>query len=106
MGRTAERPPAFRPHSLYAYQLDGDEFCDEVCEGVSETWTVEECGIELEVEAGTFTVCRQSATAGWDETLVWIEWYDPENNLLVKTRYDDAWTDLIVVELSAYDLVE
>lgn len=95
-----------REPSVYAYQLDGDEDCDEPCEGVSETWTVEECGIELEVEAGTFTVCRQSATAGWDETLVWIEWYDPEMNLIVKTRYDDAWTDLIVVELSAYDLVE
>jgi len=90
----------------YGYQRDGDEFCDEVCEGITETWTVEECGIELEVEAGTFTVCRQSATADWDDTLVWIEWFDPENNLIIKTRYDDAWTDLIVVELSAYDLVE
>ena len=90
----------------YAYQRNGDEFCDEVCEGQIHTWTVEACGIELEVEAGTFTVCRQSATANWDENLVWIEWFDPENNLIIKTRYDDAWTDLIVVELSDYDLVE
>ena len=37
---------------------------------------------------------------------MWIEWYDPENDLAVKTRYDDAWTGLIVVELSAYELVE
>ena len=63
-------------------------------------------GIELEVEVGTFTVRRQTDTVDWDETIVWIEWYDPEKNLLVKTRYDDAWTDQGVVELSAYDLVE
>ena len=86
--------------------MTATSFCDEVCEGNIHTWTVEECGIELEVEAGTFTVCRQSATANWDDNLVWIEWYDPEKNLQIMTRYADAWTDPIVVELSAYDLVE
>ena len=86
----------------YAWQApDG-----EVFEGLTETWTVEECGIELEVGDNTFTVCRQSATANWDDNLVWIEWYDPENNLLVKTRYAETGSELIVVELSAYDLVE
>ena len=85
----------------YGWQRDGDEFCDDTCEGLAETWTVEECGIELEVEAGTFTVCRQSATANWDPDVDWIEWFDPENNLQVKTRYYGS-----VIELSDYDLVE
>ena len=67
---------------------------------------MEECGVELEVEAGTFTVCRQSATANWDENLERIEWYDPEKNLQVMTHYADTYTDLIVVELSAYELLE
>ena len=26
----------------YAYQRDGDEFCDDICEGITETWTVED----------------------------------------------------------------
>ena len=95
-----------REPSVYGYRHPGDENCDEVCEGVSETWTVEECGIELEVPAGTFTVCRQSATASWDDNLVWIEWYDPEENLQIKTHYDDSWNDPEVIELSAYDLME
>ena len=95
-----------RDPSVYGYRRPGDENCEDVCEGVSETWTVEECGIELEVQAGTFTVCRQSATASWDENLVWIEWYDPERNLQVKTRYDDSWNDLEMTELSSYDLTE
>ena len=90
---------------VYAYQRDGDEDCDEPCEGVAETWTVEECGIELEVAAGTFTCvaspppptgttpsCGSSGT-----TLKSTDRQDP---------YDDTWTDLIVVELSAFDLVE
>ena len=51
--------------------------------------------------AGTFTVCRQSAEASWDPDVRWIEWYDPVNDLAVKTIYYDA-----VVELSDYDLVE
>ncbi len=85
----------------YAYQRDGDEFCDDICEGITETWTVEECGIELEVIAGTFTVCRQSATASWDPDVDWVIWFDPENNLRVKTDFQGG-----VTELSAYELVE
>ena len=84
----------------YGYQRDGDEFCEDVCE-ITETWTLEECGIELEVAAGTFTVCRQSAAASWDSNVDWIEWFDPENNLRVKTRFYGG-----VSELSDYNLVE
>ena len=57
---------------MYCDYGDADE-----CYELEDTWTVEACGIELEVEAGTFTVCRQSAAVDWDETIVWIEWYDP-----------------------------
>lgn len=39
----------------YGFFQAGSEFCDEICEGLTETWTVEECGIELEVAAGLFT---------------------------------------------------
>ena len=84
----------------YGYQEDGSEFCDDVCKS-AETWTVEACGIELEVVAGTFMVCRQSATASWDPDVDWTEWFDPENNLRVKTRFYGA-----VSELSDYNLVE
>lgn len=73
-------------------------------------FTVEECGIELEVEAGTFTVCRISVAAvSWlddIQDLEWNAWYDPENHLLVKQRYVDPLTDRGVIELSAYELVE
>lgn len=77
-------------------------------------FTVEECGIELEVAAGTFTVCRIAATdASWLESagitieeVHWTSWYDPENDLEVKQGYSDPWNDLGVMELSAYDLVE
>ena len=77
-------------------------------------FTVEACGIELEVPAGTFTVCRITATdASWlegagigIEDVEWTFWYDPENDLEVKTHYADPWNDLGVTELSAYELVE
>ena len=77
-------------------------------------FTVEACGIELEVAAGAFTVCRIVTTdASWFEEfgitiedVDWTVWYDPENHLLVKWRYADPWLDLGVTELSAYELVE
>ena len=76
--------------------------------------TVEVCGIELEVAAGTFTVCRIAATdASWlegagitIEDVDWAHWYDPEKDLEVKYRYVDPWNDLGDRELSAYELVE
>ena len=77
-------------------------------------FTVEACGIELEVAAGTFTVCRIAATdASWlegagitIEDVLWTSWYDPEHDLEVKWQYADPWVDLGVSELSAYQLVE
>ena len=77
-------------------------------------FTVEACGIELEVAAGTFTVCRIVATdASWyegagigAEDVDWVVWYDPAHDLEVKRRYIDPWTDQGVTELSAYELVE
>ena len=77
-------------------------------------FTVEACGIELEVPAGTFTVCRITATdASWlegagigIEDVEFTYWYDPENDLEVKSHYADPWVDLGVRELSAYELVE
>lgn len=72
------------------------------------------CGIELEVEAGTFTVCRIVSTdASWlaefdvdIEDYDWVTWYDPENNLVVKRHYSDPRTDQGTTELSAYELLE
>ena len=77
-------------------------------------YTVEACGIELQVPAGTFTVCRITATdASWlegagigIEDVEFTYWYDPENDLEVKSHYADPWIDLGVRELSAYELVE
>ena len=77
-------------------------------------FTVEACGIELQVPAGTFTVCRIAFTDGsWledaeitPEDVDWVSWYDLENDLEVKFRYVDPWLDLGDSELSAYDLVE
>ena len=83
----------------YGYRQDGADFCDGVCK-YAETWTVEACGIELEVVAGTFMVCRQSAAVSWDPNADWTEWFDPENNLRGKTRWYGT-----VSELSDYNLV-
>ena len=92
---------------VYGWQSDGHESCDEICEDLIETWTVEECGIELALPAGTFTVCRQSATANWDADLEWIEWYDPVNHLSVKTTiHESASADRVVTELANFELVE
>ena len=33
-------------------------------------------------------------------------WYDPDNDLEVKSHYADPWVNLGVTELSAYELVE
>ena len=93
-------------------------YCEGECPPDAGTYwtefTVEACGIELEVEAGTFTVCRIAATdASWyegsgiaAEDVEWTTWYDTEHDLVVKWRYADPWLDTGVIELSAYELVE
>ena len=91
-------PPDHSPNA----EIDWNEF------------TVEACGIELEVAAGTFTVCRIVLTdAGWWEgasiaadDVEWTTYYDTEHDLVVKWRYADPWTDTGVIELSDYDLME
>lgn len=40
------------------------------------------------------------------EDVNWVHWYAPEEDLEVRYRYADPWTDLGVTELSAYELVE
>ena len=89
-------------------------YCEGQCPPDAEThwaeFTVEACNIEVEVKAGTFAVCRITATAvSWLEDIEdveWITWYDTEHNLVVKWRYADPWNDSGVIELSAYELVE
>lgn len=93
-------------------------YCEGECPPDADTYwtefTVEACGIELEVAAGTFTVCRIAATdhswlegAGIGvEDVDWVTWYDPENHLVVRWFYTDPWVDTGVIELSAYELVE
>ena len=93
-------------------------YCPEECPpdaGIFWTeFTVEACGIELKVAAGTFTVCRIAATdMSWlegagitIEDVHFTSWYDPEKDLEVRSRYADPWNDYGVRELSAYELVE
>ena len=102
-----------RPQWDYRYCGDGACPPDAGTSGWVE-FTVEACGIDLEVEAGTFTVCRIVATddswyegAGIDaDDVTFVTWYDPEEDLTVKQHYADPWQDYGVAELSAYDLVE
>ena len=117
-----EQIPHTGAHAFPMVEGTRPQFVSAYCEGecppdVGTFWaefTVEACGIELEVAAGTFTVCRIAATdASWLEgagitiaDVDWTSWYDPENDLEVKQHYADPWVDLGVRELSAYELVE
>ena len=73
-----------------------------------EEFTVEECGIDLTVEAGEFTVCRIALTDaehGLGQEQTWVIWYDPENHLHVRERYSGSW-GFEDWQLSDYNLVE
>ena len=75
------------------------------CYAAEEYFTVAECGIQLEVIAGTFTTCRIVLTgASYSPWLHDIIWYAPAENLLVKRDFGGGAG--VVYELSDYELVE
>ena len=100
-----EQMPHTGVHGFPIVEWMRPQFVSTYCEGecTSDTvsfwaeFTVEECGIELEVTAGTLTVCRIAAIdLSWLKgagimigDVDWTSWYNPENDLEVKSRYTE-----------------
>ena len=66
----------------------------------SQTYAVEECGIEVKVPAGEFTTCRvRFVEASYSNIVPETRWYDPDLDLVIKRDRDG-----VVYELWDYDL--